>query len=278
MQYHPILTPESQAWRRGSDPRGLFLAGRALVLQVAHPTVAAGVREHSGFRADPWGRLERTLDSLYTVLYSPDAAAECARLRALHRTIRGVAPGGRRYSALEPEAYAWVHATIIETIAVAQAWAARPLRGEQLDRYYAEMREVGRMLGLRPGDLPETWDGFLAWYDGMVRTRLEDSDVVHQVLDSLSHPARPPVPHLPGPVWALARHPVGHLVRLGTVGLLPPPLRERIGVGWSRADDLELRTLGAALRATDPVVPARLRVLGPTYLRVQRLRRRAAAA
>jgi hypothetical protein len=49
-------------------------------------------------------------------------------------------------------------------------------------------------------------------------------------------------------------------------------------VGWSRADDLELRTLGAALRATDPVVPARLRVLGPTYLRVQRLRRRAAAA
>ena len=197
MQYHPVLTPELQAWRRGSDPRGLLLAGRALVLQVAHPTVAAGVREHSGFRADPWGRLERTLESLYTVLYSPDAAAECARLRALHRTIRGVAPGGRRYSALEPEAYAWVHATIIETIAVAQAWAARPLEGEQLDRYYAEMREVGGMLGLRSGDLPETWDGFLAWYDGMVRTRLEDSDVVQQVIDSLSRPARPPVPHLP---------------------------------------------------------------------------------
>src|SRR5438270_11967918 len=95
---HPVLTPASPAWLRGSDARGLLLAGRALLLQVAHPTVAAGVREHSRYRADPWTRLERTLDSLYTYLYSPDAEAEAARLRALHRTIRGVTPDGPRYS------------------------------------------------------------------------------------------------------------------------------------------------------------------------------------
>jgi uncharacterized protein (DUF2236 family) len=271
---HPALTPASIAWQRSSDPRGLLLAGRALLLQVAHPTVAAGVREHSTYRADPWGRLERTLDSLYTYLYSPDAAAEAARLRALHRTIRGVTPDGRRYSALEPEAYAWVHATIVETIAVAQAWCARPLRGEELDRYYAEMLAVGRLLGVRDGDLPADWSGFLAWYDVMVRTRIEDGDVVREVLHSLCNPAAPPVPHLPGAAWAVARRPVGHLLRIGTVGLLPVPLRERMALPWSRADELELRSLGAALRLTYPLVPERVRVLGPTYLRVQRRRGR----
>jgi uncharacterized protein (DUF2236 family) len=271
---HPVLTPESVAWQRSSDARGLLLAGRALLLQVAHPTVAAGVREHSTYRADPWTRLERTLDSLYTYLYSPDAEAEAARLRALHRGIRGVAPGGRRYSALEPEAYAWVHATIVETIAVAQAWCARPLRGDEVDRYYAEMLGVGRLLGVRDGDLPADWSGFLDWYDGMVRSRLEDSDVVREVLDTLCRPAAPPVPHLPGVAWSVARRPVGHLFRIGTVGLLPASLRERWRLPWSRGDELELRSLGAALRVTHPLVPGRLRVLGPAYLRLQQRRGR----
>lgn len=274
---HPVLTPASPAWRRGSDPRGLLFAGRALLLQVAHPTVAAGVREHSTYRTDPWGRLERTLDSLYTILYSSDAAAEGARLRELHRTIRGVAPDGRRYHALEPEAYAWVHATIIETIAAAQAWAARPLEGDELACYYTEMREVGRLLGLRDRDLPPDWSGFLDWYDHLMNTRLEGSDVVDDVLRSIVRPARPPAIHVPGGVWSLATRPVGHVLRLGTVGVLPPAVRTRLGLAWSRTDELEMRGLGAALRTADPLVPARLRVLGPTYLRVQRRRHRRAA-
>jgi uncharacterized protein (DUF2236 family) len=270
---HPVLTPASLAWLRGSDARGLLLAGRALLLQVAHPTVAAGVREHSSYRTDPWSRLERTLDSLYTVLYSPDAAAEGARLRAMHRSIRGVTPDGRRYHALEPEAYAWVHATIIETVVVSQAWCARPIAGDQLERYYAEMREVGRLLGLRDRDLPRGWGEFLAWYHHMVRSRLEDSDVIRDLLLTLTRPAAPPLPHLPGGVWRLAQRPVGHLFRLGTVGLLPPPLRDRLGLPWSRTDELEMRTLGAALRATDPLVPGSVRVIGPAYLRARQRRR-----
>jgi uncharacterized protein (DUF2236 family) len=271
---HPVLQPSSIAWQRSSDPRGLILAGRALLLQVAHPTVAAGVREHSTYRSDPWTRLERTLDSLYTYLYSPDAPAEAARLRALHRRIRGTTADGRQYHALEPEAYAWVHATIVETIVVAQGWGARPLRGGELDRYYAEMLGIGRLLGVRDRDLPASWDGFLAWYDGMVRTRLEDGDVLREVLDSLCHPAAPRVPHLPGAAWSMARRPLGHLFRLGTVGLLPQPFRERLALPWSRGDELELRGLGAALRLADPLVPGRLRVLGPAYLRLQRRRGR----
>lgn len=275
---HPVLDPGSPAWRHGSDVRALLAAGRALVLQVAHPTVAAGVRDHSTYRTDPWGRLERTLDSLYTLLYSPGAAAEGARLRTLHRRIRGLTPEGRRYHALEPEAYAWVHATIVETIAMSQAWGARPLRGERLDRYYAEMRGIGRLLGLRDRDLPPTWTGFVEYVDGVVRNRLEDSDVVQDVVDSIVRPARPPLLPVPDRLWALSRRPVGHLLRLGTVGLLPALLRERLHLRWTAADDLELRALGAALRTGDPVMPDRLRVVGPAWLEARSRRGRPSPA
>src|ERR687887_27077 len=97
--------PGSVVWRCASDPRVLLTAGYALVLQVAHPTVGAGVSEHSSFREDPWGRLLRTLDGFYGLVYGgPESAAELGRrLLALHRTIKGVTAGGRPYHALEPE-------------------------------------------------------------------------------------------------------------------------------------------------------------------------------
>src|SRR5919109_991090 len=98
--------PGSVVWQRASDPRVLLTAGYALVLQVSHPTVGAGVSEHSSFREDPWGRLLRTLDAFYGLVYGgPQAAAELGRrLREMHCTIKGVTAGGRRYHALEPEA------------------------------------------------------------------------------------------------------------------------------------------------------------------------------
>jgi uncharacterized protein (DUF2236 family) len=218
--------------------------------------------------------LERTLDSLYTLLYSASAPAEGARLRALHRHIRGVTPDGRRYHALEPEAYAWVHATIIETIAVSQAWCARPLRGERLHRYYAEMRGVGRLLGLRERDLPERWDGFVEYVERTVRTRLGDSDVLQDVVASIVRPPRPPLLPVPDRLWTLTRRPFTHVMRLGTVGLLPAPLRKRLHLSWTAADDLQLRSLGAALRAADPLVPDRVRVIGPAWLEARHRRGR----
>src|SRR6058998_3708472 len=100
--------PESITWRRAGDARAMLGAGAALLLQVAHPTVAAGVREHSDFQRDPWGRLLRTLDFVNLLIYGgPEAAARTGRaVREMHKRIRGVAPDGTRYHALEPEAYA----------------------------------------------------------------------------------------------------------------------------------------------------------------------------
>jgi len=119
----PSLTPHpgTITWRYAGDARVLIAAGYALLLQVAHPTVGAGVSEHSQFRRDPWGRLLRTLDYTCTMVYGgPRAAGEMGqRIRSFHRRISGTRPDGQRYHALEPEAYAWVHATLAEAILAA---------------------------------------------------------------------------------------------------------------------------------------------------------------
>jgi uncharacterized protein (DUF2236 family) len=280
--------PESVVWRYAGDVRGLLASGSALVLQVGHPTVAAGVREHSDYAADPWGRLLRTLDYLFTAIYADrDAAADAGRLlRERHRQIKGTKPDGGSYHALEPEAFAWVHATLTEQIVAANAHFARPMPATVLEPFYGEMRQIGYLHGVGEDDLPPTYAEFRSYFAEMVDTRLEDSDVVRGVLDSLTHPA-PPTQKLPETAWRIARAPMVRAARLGTVGLLPRSLRERWGIPWSRAQELQLRALGAASRGATPLMPRSLRVMGPGYLRQRnrqqerrraRMRRRALAA
>src|ERR687887_136609 len=121
--------PDSLLWSYMGDARVMYAAGYALVLQVAHPTVAAGVREHSNYATDPWGRLLRTLDYTTTMAYGgPDAArAMGRRIREMHKHINGRKPTGERYFALEPEAFAWVHATLVASIVIGSERFARPM-------------------------------------------------------------------------------------------------------------------------------------------------------
>src|SRR3954468_5950395 len=103
----------SIAWRYASDARTLTGAGAALILQVAHPTVAAGVREHSNFQQDPWGRLLRTLDHTNLLLYGGPEAARVTgeRLREMHKRIKGVKADGTASHALATEGDAWEQAS-----------------------------------------------------------------------------------------------------------------------------------------------------------------------
>jgi uncharacterized protein (DUF2236 family) len=261
--------PATITWCRAGDVRVLTAAGYALVLQVAHPTVGAGVSEHSNFRADPWGRLMRTLDYACTMVYAgPDAAGEMGRaIRAMHRRIRGTLPGGGAYSALEPEAYAWVHATLAEGIVRAHERFGRPFTAEQCEQLWAEWRSLGRLLGIRPGDLPPDWRAFADYVGEMIDGRLQRTAAVTEVLDELARPAPPELTRPFAAVWPLARVPLAHVVGLTTAGLLPPALRRRLGVRFGRRDAAELAALGAALRTATPLMPASLLNTGPGYLR-----------
>lgn len=251
------IVPGSIVWRRAGDVRALLGAGTALLLQVAHPTVAAGVREHSDFERDPWGRLLRTLDFVNLLVYGgPQRAVRTGReMRAAHQRIRGVAPDGTRYSALEPGAYAWVHATLAESIVAANARFGVPLSPAEREEFWRQWRDLGLLLGVRERDLPPTWDGFRAYLDATVEHTLQDNDVVQSVLRSLRRPIAP----------------LDAVVGLATPGLLTPAARERLHLPWSPRRERDLHALGVVLRRSTPLLPGPARVMGPTWLRVRGL-------
>jgi uncharacterized protein (DUF2236 family) len=250
----------------------MIAAGYALVLQVAHPTVGAGVAEHSSYRRDPWGRLFRTLDFTNSLIYAePLVAAKFARdLRSLHTRIKGVKADGSHYHALEPGAYAWVHASLFGAIASAHARFGVPLHREQQEQFWIEWRGLGRLLGVRDRDLPVTLGGYEDYFEEMVHEVLEDNESVQGVIETLDEFTDLPVPRYAEPLWRLGSLPAAHALRLATVGMLPDVLRDRLGLRWTHAQEVELRTLGWALRAATPLMPHSLRVVGPSYLRWRR--------
>ncbi len=261
--------PGGVTWRMVSDVRLMAGAGYALMLQVSHPVVGAGVSEHSNFRADPWGRLLRTLDFTTSMVYGgPDLAWETGRrVRNMHKHIKGELPNGEPYHSLEPEAYAWVHATLADSIIRSHMRFVGPVKHSELETFWAEWKRIGRFLGVRDRDLPQRWDDFPAYFDQMIDERLEPTDSVTDVLESLEKPPPPAVRGMSDGLWQALRVPAARNAKLGTVGLMPATLRSKLGLEWSDAQQLELRAVAAASRASGPVLPASLRNFGPSYLR-----------
>jgi uncharacterized protein (DUF2236 family) len=267
-------------WRYAGDIRLLATGAYAILLQVAHPTVGAGVSEHSSFRRDPWGRLFRTLDYTYAMTYGgPELAAATGRgIREMHKRIKGVKPDGERYHALEPEAYAWVHATLVHSIVRGHELLGRSMSRSDVERLYAEWRLSGELIGVRERDLPARWEEFGAYFERMAGERLERTPAVEEVLEALVDPSPPDVRFLPPAAWRVARIPAVRQIDLVTAGLLGPELRTRLGVPWSRGRERELRLLASASRAVTPLLPRTLRNVGPGYLRWRNLEGRPEAA
>jgi uncharacterized protein (DUF2236 family) len=265
-----LVGPDSVAWRFGSDARLYFTMLYPLLLQVAHPTVGAGVRDFSDFDSRPWNRLIRTIDYVTLLMYGGhDAVAAGRRLRALHKGFQGTRPDGERYYALEPKAYAWVHATLLDVYVRGHEHFGRPMRPDQVERFYHEYRGLGRLVGVREGDLPDNWREFRTYFDATIETELEHTETVDRVLRAIRHAAPPPIP-IPDPLWRAIRMPARRGMYLGGVGLLSPLLRERFELTWSRGDEAQFRALGAATRSLTPVMPKALRIMGPAQLRWRR--------
>jgi uncharacterized protein (DUF2236 family) len=260
-----LVGPESVAWRFGSDARLHLISLYPLLLQVAHPTVGAGVRDYSDFDQRPWDRLMRTLDYVNLLIYGGhDAVAAGRRLRALHKQFQGVREDGKRYYALEPEAYAWVHATLIDAYVSGHAHFGRPMRPDQIRRFYREYRGLGRLIGVREDALPAHWAGFRAYFESHC-SELVRTESVDRVLRSMRRATRPPLP-VPDAIWRAMRVPAARLLYLGGLGLVTPALRRRLGVQWGRTDELAFQTLGRLSRGIGPAMPASMRIMGPGQL------------
>ncbi|HET6869531.1 MAG TPA: oxygenase MpaB family protein [Solirubrobacteraceae bacterium] len=262
-----ILGPDSVAWRVTSDLRLNLAMLYPLLLQVAHPTVDAGVTDHSDFEHRPWDRLLRTMDYVSVLVYGGrEAIAAGRRLRNLHRRFKGTTPEGTRYSALEPTAYAWVHATLIATYIHGTARFGTPLTTEDTERFYAEYRGLGRLIGVRERDLPPTWPQFETYFRLTARTKLEPTPSMQRVLKTINHVAPPPTP-ISGPLWPILRVPASHLTTLGGIGLIDPIVRRHLGLGWNALDEAQFRALSGFTKRLGPLMPASLKVTGPGHLR-----------
>jgi uncharacterized protein (DUF2236 family) len=254
-------------WRLAGDVRGFSTAGYAVLLQVAHPTVGAGVGQYSGFLDDPWGRLLRTLDYVNGSVYGgPRMAWEIGRrVHGIHKAIKGTRPDGEPYHALEPKAYAWVHATLASALADGARTFGTPLEPHEEQDFWDEWKRLGLLIGVRLEQLPERWADFHDYFDEMVENELEDSETLQNVIHSVFHPVKPPLPGIPEAIWSVASWPGTELLRLTTVGSLPAKLRERLGLPWNRERDIALRAQQRAIRGLMPRLPDRLRLMPPAY-------------
>lgn len=254
----------SLTWRCAADSRNLLLAPAALLLQVAHPVVGAGVTGHSNFRAAPWTRLTRTLRSVDRVVFGPEdvALAEGRRLRHLHTVIRGVDKAGRGYYGLDPAAYAWVHLTLVQLFVDGQRVFGRPLTPPEEQALYLEWRRVGRLLGISAEDLPATWADFRRYFELTVERVLEANQAVEDVLAAVACPKKPG-PVVPGWAWDPLARRAGDLALLLSTGVLPPALRRRIGLSWTAVDEGRFERQVDRLRSVFSVVPGPLLSLPP---------------
>ncbi|MGH9003461.1 MAG: oxygenase MpaB family protein [Acidimicrobiia bacterium] len=246
-----LYGPETITWRVNQEAVLLLGGPRALLLQLAEPAVAAGVAEHSGFEADPFGRLARTLEAMTAISFGSEARAQATldRLAAVHARVRGTLPGGVAYRAEDPALQWWVLATLIDTVLRVERRYLGRLGSPERARYYDESRLMADAFGIPQAVVPPDLAAFVAYMKTAFAT-LEVTDTARALARQV---LRPPVP--------LVGAPLADVVGLVTVDLLPPRLRTAYGLAWDSRRRLVVRSSQAAARAVLPRLPAPMRTL-----------------
>jgi len=243
------FTPDDPIWRVHADA-AMFPGGiRALLLQSLHPLAMAGVAGQSGFKGDPWGRLQRTSEFLATTTFGTieHAETQIARVRAIHERVRGKAADGRPYAASDPHLLRWVHVTEVDSfLASFQRYAAEPLTPDDADRYVEQTAVVAKRLGVV--DPPLTTAELAAVIESY-RPELESTAASRDAARFLL--LHPPLPIAAKPGYAA--------LAAGAVALLPRWARRPLRLPWLPVTELVVaRPLGDAATAavrwamTDP--------------------------
>lgn len=190
----------------------MFIGGmRALLLQSLHPLAMAGVAQHSDYKNDPWGRLQRTADFLAATSFGPDHVAQMAvdRVKSVHQRVVGTARDGREYSANDPHLLRWVHVAEVDSFLKAhQEYGEHPLTDEECDQYVEDMSVIASKLGVpAPPTSVRGLRDQLAMFRNETKGTPESNEVVRYLL------LQPPLP-------AASRVPYS-LISAAAVALLP---------------------------------------------------------
>jgi uncharacterized protein (DUF2236 family) len=255
-----IFGPASLTWRVDREAAVFLGAGRALLLQLAHPWVASAIAEHSSTFADPIGRFHRTFDVVFTMVFGSldQALAAAGRLHRRHAGIVGHLPQaigpfdqGSLYCANEVSALRWVHATLVDTALMIHDLVLPALSAEERERYWAESLRFAALFGLTPADLPPDWASFAAYNAAMVQSDIltvspAACEIALQIFAG-------------GGTWLR----LPRWYQALSVQMLPERLRTGFGFPF---DDHERRAAAAGLswiRSIYPALPTRLRTVGP---------------
>lgn len=246
--------PDSMTWRVLGDPAAGVGGIRALFLQALHPLAMAGVHEHSNFRSDFWPRLQRTAQYVTTVGFGTTAQvdAAAARVRAIHRTVRGIDPvTGGRYDATDPDLLRWVHVTEVASFLDATRRGGLRLSGAQADAFLAEQVRSAQLVGLTdvPADRAELSD-----YFAQVRPELRASPVACRAVLRLALPPLSWRTELTTPA-----RPFWTLVAGVAFGLLPGWARRLYSLPGLPTTDLAATVVLRGLRTAALRVPERWR-------------------
>ena len=248
-----LFGPGSAAWRINREALLLGGGSCALLMQLAHPVVAAGVAQHSDFRTGPLRRLRRTLDASYAVVFGDSATVErtLRRTNAVHRAVVGEVPEtGAAYRALDPEPLLWVHATLVDTALRVYERFIERLSEAESEAYYAEATRIATALGVPEADLPPTLAALRGWMAGLIEAgTVRVTPTARALAQSVLYPTRFP----PRLAWDAA-----HLL---SFSVLPDPIRRGYRIGWSEARDRGMRRAAAVSRRLLPRLPAVLRHL-----------------
>jgi uncharacterized protein (DUF2236 family) len=238
----------------------LFGWSRAILMQLAHPLVAAGVAEHSTFRAGRLtaaARLHQTVRAMLALTFGGEPRRQAAidNILAIHRRVHGHLrestgrfPAGTRYSAEDPELVHWVHTTLLDSIPLVYERLVSPLRDDERDAYCRESASVAIALGGEPAAVPRDQEAVRAAIARAIDTRAI----------AVGHDARALADAVLTPPLHLLTGPAASLNRLITIGLLPEPFRREYGFVWTLRDERRFERACRLVQLARDGMPRRL--------------------
>jgi uncharacterized protein (DUF2236 family) len=262
-----VFGPGSAIWQVDREALVFLGAGRALLMQLAHPWVATAIAEHSTTLADPVGRFHRTFEIVFTLVFGSldQALAASRRLHRRHTAVTGRMPQtlgpfveGSPYRANEVSALMWVHATLVETAITAYELVLPPLDAETRARYYAESRVLGALFGIPFEAQPPDWPAFQRYVGETVASDRLTVGAAAQAIGA-------------GVLAGAGRIPVPRWYKDVTAAMLPDRLRGPCGLCFSEDERRRAARAIDIIRRVYPRVPRRLRHVAPYHEALARM-------
>ncbi len=227
-----LLGPDSLSWRLHEEQWLITAGARAFLMQAAHPKVAQGALDHSGFAEDPFGRVYSTIRGMAILIFGTthEANAMARHINRLHHTVQGTLPetigrykAGDTYSGMEPLALLWVHIVFVDSMLTAYKTFVGPLSEAECEQYWQESCRYARLLGLTDTTLPTSYAAVQQYIrEALASGEIAIGPAAHFIAQKVLYP---PMPLVRKPLWTI--------VRLITVGQLPSDIRQAYGLRWT---------------------------------------------